>query len=123
MDNFLYNNKILRDRRRDLRNNQTEEEKIIWAKLKNSQFKGLKFVRQYSVGPYILDFYCPTLRLAIELDGNQHKDKENQLYDKDRNEYLETIDIKTIRFWNHDITKNISGVLEKISEFTESSPS
>ena len=114
---FLYNNKTLRGRRRELRNNQTDEEKILWAKLKNSKIKGFKFVRQYSVGPYILDFYCPKIRLAIELDGNQHKDMENKLYDQDRDDYLRSMDIKTIRFWNQDINKNINNVLEKISAF------
>lgn len=117
MNNFLYNNKILRGRRRDLRNNQTEEEKILWSKLKNSQIKKLKFVRQYSVGPYILDFYCPKLRLAIELDGNHHKEKEAEQYDQDRNDYLKSVGIKTIRFWNKDIYKDINRVLEKISAF------
>ncbi len=113
--NFLYNNKTLRERRRELRNNQTEEEKILWAKLKNSQIKGLKFVRQYSVGPYILDFYCPKLRLAVELDGGQHNDIENKLYDQGRDDYLKSVDIRTIRFWNQDVHKNINNVLEKIS--------
>lgn len=113
--NFLYNNKILRERRRELRNNQTEEERILWSKLKNAQIKNLKFVRQYSIGPYILDFYCPKLRLAIELDGGQHNDLENKLYDLDRDDYLKSVDIKTLRFWNHDVYNNINNVLEKIS--------
>lgn len=119
--NFLYNNKILRDRRRDLRNNQTEEERLLWSKLKNKQLKELKFVRQYSVGPYILDFYCPKLRLAIELDGDQHTEAEAVEYDKARNAYLETVDIKTLRFWNNEVHENIHGIIDKISAFANPS--
>ena len=112
----MYNDKVLKERCKDLRNNQTEEEKILWSRLKNRQFKGFKFVRQYGVGPYILDFYCPKLRLAIELDGAQHGEKENLLYDQERNSYLESLDIKTIRFWNYEVQENIGEVIKRIHE-------
>lgn len=79
---FLYNHKTLRDRRRDLRNNQTPAEKLLWKHISGDKIQGLRFLRQYSVGPYILDFYCAKIRLGIELDGEVHK--ENKLYDKDR---------------------------------------
>ena len=59
-------------RRRSLRKSSTDAERKLWSKLRNKQLAGLKFFRQYSVGPYILDFYCPTLRLDIEADGGQH---------------------------------------------------
>lgn len=111
---FLYNNKVLKDRRKELRNDATEAEKILWDNLKHSKLGGFKFVRQYSVGPYILDFYCPKLRLAIELDGRQHDEMEAFLYDKDREDYLNTVYIKTIRFWNKEIMDNIKGSLNKI---------
>ena len=111
---FLYNNKILRDRRRDLRNSQTKEEKILWEKLKNKQLGGFKFIRQYSVGPYILDFYCSKLRLAIELDGNQHRTISALLYDKERESYLHALDIQTIRFWNSDVDRDIEKVISRI---------
>lgn len=116
MDNkFLYQNKIFKERRKELRNNQTESEKLLWLKLKNSQL-GFKFTRQYSAGPYILDFYCPKLRLAIELDGSTHAEKEARLYDQDRNDYLKSINIDTIRFWNSELTMNIENVIGKIFE-------
>ena len=111
---FLYNNKVLRDRRQELRNGATESEKILWNNLKHSKLGGFKFVRQYSVGPYILDFYCPKLRLAIELDGSQHSERDAILYDKDRNDYLDAVYIKVLRFWNMEITKNIKGSIDKI---------
>lgn len=112
--NFLYNQKILKDRRKELRNNQTEVEKIIWSRLSKKQIGNLKFVRQYSVGPYILDFYCPKLRLAIELDGSQHGEKDAILYDQERNKYLESVNIKTLRFWNNEVIKNLDTVLDQI---------
>jgi len=60
---------ILKQRRRDLRRNQTEAEKTFWSQVRNRQFYGLRFFRQYSIGPYILDFYCPKTNIAVELDG------------------------------------------------------
>lgn len=113
-ERFLYNNKTLKDRRKELRNNLTETEAMLWNQLKHSKLGGFKFVRQYSIGPYILDFYCPKLRIAIELDGKQHRGKDAVLYDKDRKDYLENINIKTIRFWNDELVKNIENVLNRI---------
>lgn len=115
MDNkFLYNHKTLKNRRRELRNNQTAAEKILWKYVSKNKIEGLRFLRQYSIGPYILDFYCPKIRLGIELDGSSHVGKENKLYDMDRNKYLESLDIGVIRFWNNDILKNTKNVLSEL---------
>lgn len=111
---FLYQNKIFKERRKELRNKSTETEKILWDYLKSSKLGGFKFIRQYSAGPYILDFYCPKIRLAIELDGNQHGEKDSILYDNDRTEYLESVNIKTIRFWNNELVKNPKIVVDQI---------
>ncbi len=111
---FLYNNKVLRDRRRELRNNPTEAEKVLWSHLRKRRVNGLRFLRQYGVGPYILDFFCPKLRLAIELDGSGHAEAETRVYDEERTNYLRVEDIRVIRFWNDDVLKNIEGVLSKI---------
>lgn len=73
---------------------------------------GFKFKRQHSIGPYILDFYCPDKKLAIELDGSQHLN--NKEYDQERDNYLLALDIKTVRFWNSEIDANIKGVLHDI---------
>ena len=75
---------------------------------------GYKFHRQHSIGNFIADFYCPTRKLIIELDGSQHLD--NQEYDKERTEYFESLGIKVIRFWNNEINNNLNGVLMKIKE-------
>jgi len=112
----LYNKKVFKERRRELRQNQTEAEKRIWHQLRNKQLKGMKFFRQYSVGPYIVDFYCPKQKLAIELDGCQHGEEEKQQYDKYRSDYLAANGIDVVRFWNNEIMENMSGVLERIAE-------
>jgi len=111
---FLYNNRDLRNRRRELRNNPTEAEKILWSRISRKQLNGMRFLRQYGVGPYILDFYCPKLRLAIELDGAQHAKDEARIYDKERSAYLETEDIRVVRFWNNEILKDVEGVISRI---------
>jgi very-short-patch-repair endonuclease len=76
----------------------------------------MRFFRQYSIGPDILDFYCPTLKLAVELDGGQHNECENREYDDARSEYLRAQDIEVMRFWNHDILTNINSILSKLAE-------
>ena len=89
-------------------------EKLLWTHISKNKINGLRFLRQYGIGPYILDFYCPKIRLAVELDGSPHREKQNKLYDADRERYLENLDIKIIRFWNDDVLKNLSNVLDKL---------
>jgi len=111
---FLRNDPTLKQRRRELRRNQTEAEKVLWAHLRNRQFYDMKFFRQYSIGPYILDFYCPTMKLAVELDGGQHNQCENKEYDSARSEYLKARAIDVIRFWNHEVLLEIQSVLAEL---------
>lgn len=115
MNNILYNHPSYIERRRNLRKDQTSEEKIIWQHLRKKQL-GYIFWRQYSVGPYVLDFYCPKLRLAIEIDGSQHTTKEGKEYDQERQQYLAGLNIKTLRFWNYEVRANLETVLEKIKK-------
>ena len=72
------------------------------------------FWRQYSIGPYILDFYCPSLRFAIELDGKQHGVEDAIAYDNERTMYLNNLDIFVLRFTNEDLMKNIDTIIAKI---------
>ncbi|KKQ77676.1 MAG: hypothetical protein A3A96_01160 [Candidatus Zambryskibacteria bacterium RIFCSPLOWO2_01_FULL_39_39] len=111
---FLYNHKSLRDRRRDLRNNQTSAEKLLWKYISHDKILGLRFLRQYSVGPYVLDFYCSKIRLGIEVDGEIHNKEERKVYDQDRDKYLRNLDVDTIRFWNDDVLNDIKSVLDKL---------
>lgn len=110
----IYNEKILESRRRDLRVKQTEAEKILWQKLRSRQINGFKFFRQYSIGKYIADFYCSELRLVIELDGSHHYEENVFEYDKIREEFMKSLDIKTIRFNNLDVFKSLDEVMERV---------
>lgn len=97
---------------KELRNNATLYEQILWKYLRKSQFLGLKFRRQQPIGNYIADFACFYPKIIIELDGSQHIDKSE--YDKIRDEYFKNLGFKIIRIWNHSITNDIDGVLEYI---------
>jgi very-short-patch-repair endonuclease len=109
------------ERRKELRNNSTPQEILLWNRLKNSQ-TGFKFRRQHSIGGYIVDFYCPLKRLVIEIDGSQHFKKENMEYDKIRTEFFDGLDIQVIRFTNSEINNSTERVLRKILEALHSSP-
>jgi very-short-patch-repair endonuclease len=119
---FLKNDPSLRDRRRELRRNQTDAEKVLWAHVRSKKFLGMKFFRQYSVGPYILDFYCPEIKLAVELDGGQHSQPENREYDNARTEYIRAHGINVMRFWNNEIMSEIDGVLAKLEAIVLTPP-
>jgi very-short-patch-repair endonuclease len=110
----MYNDQIQLFRRRELRKNQTEAENILWQRIRGRKINNFKFHRQYSAGPYILDFFCPQIRLAIELDGNQHKDARE--YDQERELFLKEANIRTIRFWNEEVLKDLGRVLKIIKE-------
>lgn len=75
----------------------------------------MKFFRQYSIGPYILDFYCPTLKLAIELDGGQHNQFKNKKYDGARSEYLKAQGVDVIRFWDNEVLIDMQSVLAELA--------
>ncbi len=112
----IRNDPLLKERRRDLRRDQTDVEKALWAHLRNRQFFDMKFFRQYSVGPYILDFYCPKSKLAIELDGGQHTQADNRQYDAVRSAYLKSQGVDVLRFWNHEVLQNTDSVLAVIAQ-------
>lgn len=76
-----------------------------------------RFRRQHSIGYYIIDFYCAEKKLVIEVDGSQHK--ENEEYDTERSHYLESLNLKVLRFWNNEINDNLTGVLLKIEEYLQ----
>jgi len=115
---FIFNTPKLKLKRKRSRNYGTKEERLLWNQLKGSRL-GFKFRRQHSVTFYILDFYCPEKKLAIELDGEQHK--QNYKYDLYRTRYLEAFNIKVIRFWNWELQSNLDKVVDRIrNELTPS---
>jgi very-short-patch-repair endonuclease len=77
----LYNKTSEKEKRRSLRNNMPPAEKIVWEKLRNRQIEGCKFRRQYSIDRFVIDFYAPELKLAIEIDGDSHFQDGAQVYD------------------------------------------
>lgn len=99
---------------RYLRKEETKIEKILWRRLRGSKL-GIKFRRQHPIDMYILDFYAPEIKLAIEIDGSVHRIKETKEYDKIRTEYLQSKYIQELRFWNSEIENNLQEVLDKIS--------
>ena len=113
--NRLYNDKITKERRRELRRNPTDAERKVWGILKGEQM-GVRFFRQYSIGPYVLDFYAPKCRLGIEIDGGQHAEEAHRKHDDERTKYLASQDIRVIRFGNNDVMRNLEGVWLKIRE-------
>ena len=111
----LRNKKPLKKRRQKLRNEATHHEVILWSRLRRSQL-GYKFRRQYSIGGFVLDFYCPERQLAVELDGWQHGESDSQHYDSMRTRYLEEFGTRVVRFWNGEVDQNLEGVISKIEE-------
>ena len=109
--------------RRDLRKNQTDAEQKLWNILRNKRMDGHKFFRQYGIGPYIADFYCPLLKVVIEVDGGQHFSEEGKVYDRQREKFFQGLDIRVIRFNNLDILKNIEGVFDYIQKELPPTPS
>jgi very-short-patch-repair endonuclease len=100
--------------RRELRANQTDAEHRLWRRL-GSVGLGIKFRRQHSIGPYVVDFYCPAARLAIEVDGDGHTTTARAAHDDQRSTYLSGFGIRVIRFSDHDVLKRIDDVLEDIA--------
>ena len=101
---------------RDLRNKQTEAEKMLWLKVRNLQLNGVKFRRQQPIGQYIVDFVSFEKKLVIEVDGGQHNEPSTAVQDNERTLWLEDEGYKVIRFWNNEILENMEGVLTSIME-------
>ncbi len=109
----IFNRNGQKDRRRELRRNITASEKILWDSVRNRKLK-YKFRRQYGIGNYIADFYCPELKLVIEIDGDSHFFENAISYDKDRTKYFNDLGIRVVRYANTDIKNNLSSVLDNL---------
>ena len=102
------------DRARLLRKEATEPERILWRHLRNRNFAGHKFRRQHPFGRYIVDFYCPSAKLAIELDGGGHSYRVGQIHDRMRSEFLAGHGVVVLRFWSHQVRQELDSVLRAI---------
>jgi len=116
MPQLVRNKIVLKGLRKKLRADQTSAESVLWSRLRKKQLQGIKFHRQFSVGNYILDFFAPSINLAIELDGSHHADKDVALYDLERTAFLNKLNIRVIRFWNNQIFNDLDAVLETICQ-------
>ncbi len=109
----IYNLQTFSVRRKFLRKRSTPEEKILWDRLRNRNFKW-KIRRQFSIGGYIADFYCPEKRVVIELDGKSHFTEEGKEYDEERSNHFSGLGIRVLRFTNKEINTDIENVISRI---------
>jgi very-short-patch-repair endonuclease len=101
-------------RARYLRKHPTKWERLLWRHLRNRNFAGYKFHRQHPLDSYVLDFYCPEGKLAIEPDGGGHNYRAGQIRDHTREEFLARQRIDVLRFWNHQVREELDSVLKAI---------
>jgi very-short-patch-repair endonuclease len=112
----IFNKHEMKARRQELRREMTKAEGLLWARIRNRQINGCKFRRQYSIGAYVVDFYSPENKLAIEIDGSSHERADAIEYDKNRQEEIETLGIRIMRFTNKDVLSNLDIVVKQIGE-------
>ena len=101
------------NRRKQIRTQSSKPEVILWNEIRNEKM-GVKFRRQYSIQSYVVDFFCPEKRVAIEIDGKQHS--KSQEYDQYRDQYLNALDITVLRFPSQRIFHNLKSVLIEIAK-------
>lgn len=102
---------------RNLRNKSTLAEVLLWRALKNKIIRGYDFHRQKPIDKFIVDFYCPDLSLAIEIDGISHDEK--YIYDQERQKILESLGVNFLRFTDREVKTNLQGVMMTIDEWIE----
>ncbi|HEX8521519.1 MAG TPA: endonuclease domain-containing protein [Tepidisphaeraceae bacterium] len=105
---------MLSCRAKDLRREMAPAERQLWMHLRNDQMMGLRFRRQFRIEMYIVDFYCPSRKLVVEVDGDSHSEREE--YDARRTERMNALGLRVIRFTNSNVASNIEGVLSAIAE-------
>lgn len=117
VNNIVIGQKVsrsLQERARELRKNMTPAEKILWGQLRHNRLNGLQFRRQQIINPYIVDSYCHSKALVVEVDGDIHDLQQD--YDAERSSYLLAHGFRMLRVTNDDVKENLLAVLEKISE-------
>ena len=114
--NQIFNKTEYTARRQTLRSNMTEPEKKLWQILRGKQM-GVKFRRQHGIGHYIADFYCPELKLVIEVDGDSHNSADAQAYDAIRHDFMASLGITTLRFTNDEVMNNLDGVHQHLTQY------
>jgi very-short-patch-repair endonuclease len=110
----IYYNPKLKQWSRNLRNNSTLGEVLLWQQLRGRKLLGYQFLRQKPIGQFIADFYCPKLKLVIEIDGASHLLAHNQKRDKKKNEYLQSIGLHVLRIDDSAVKHNMTAVIEDL---------
>ncbi|NLY75042.1 MAG: endonuclease domain-containing protein [Firmicutes bacterium] len=111
---FHYKRKSITEKAKVLRKEPTAAEAVLWEQLRKGKLKGFKIRRQHPIGCYIADFYCANGKLAIEIDGGVHDNKDVKEYDEVRQQAIEYYGIRVIRFKNEDVFNRIEFVLKEI---------
>ena len=111
---------LIFERAKELRQNMTPAEIILWERLRNKQLEGFRFKAQHPIDKFIVDFYCHKARLLIELDGTSHDNKGE--YDNGRTAELARYDLKVIRFTNQEVETDIEYVIGRILEILRTPP-
>ena len=111
-----FNKPSEKEKRKKLRQYQTIAEELVWRFLRNRQLLGYKFKRQYSIDHFVIDFYCPELKLAVEIDGASHSVPGKKQYDIKRERYLEKFNINFIRIKDEELFGNPNKAFMKIEE-------
>ena len=104
------------NRARELRKHSTDAERLLWRHLRSRQLGGFKFRRQQPLGGFILDFVCLEKRLIIEVDGGQHNESVQALYDSQRSEWLAQQGFRIVRFWDHEVLNQLDEVKAAIDQ-------
>ncbi len=117
----IFNKASEKEKRRKFRKQMPKAESLLWQQLRGKQLNGFKFRRQFSVNQYVLDFYCPEAKLAIEVDGDSHFDDEAMQYDRIRQQSIEALGIHFLRFTNDEVFQSLDEVLKKVLENIPSS--
>ncbi len=112
----MHNKKHLHNTRQYLRNHATSAEAFLWSYLSNRKLEGRKFRRQHSIKNYIVDFYCPSEKLVIELDGQIHMNPTNEMLDQERDQELESLGLRVLRFENKMVFENLGSVFQEIKD-------
>ncbi len=111
----IFNRRDQTVKRQVLRREAPELERRFWERLRRGQVAGARFRRQYSVGSYVLDFYCPGLKLAVEVDGPTHEGGDTPAYDTARQAFVETLGVVFVRVSNSEVYGDLDGVVERIA--------
>lgn len=113
----VHYNPQLKTLARQLRNNMTQAEVVLWKRLKGQQFIGYDFHRQKPIGNFIADFYCYPVRLVIEVDGYSHQFEETVERDHAKEDFLHTLGFSVLRFSDNEVVQNLPAVLQVIENY------